>query len=143
MINVNTYHKYIAKLKIDIENWINTNDYKDWSWSEEISSLPLLLDKCLDIYDMDNIPSILKTKAEGVIEYAESDFDHLSEAILGNRGLADDLFIAALYLKESNEVYNISLDTEIINKVDYIISISKKMLGESTYHKCQVTYKNF
>ena len=140
MIDVKTYHEYITDLDENLKKWIKTKDSLKTDFSKEIAYLPLLLHTCLDIISTKDISEEIKNKAIGVIEYAKNDFDHLSEAILGNRGLIDDLFIAALVVIESSKS-GLEISKNTIDISNHIINISKKMLGESLYNKCFFTYK--
>ena len=143
MINSKTYHEYINKLSIDLKKWANTNEYNNSRFGKEITYLPKFLDICLNIYDNENTSSELRNRAESIIKYAESDFDHLSEAILGNVGLADDLFLAALFLNEVKDKSIFNFDDETLKKISHIMLISKDMLQINVYNKCLVTYKSF
>tara|TARA_Y100001970_G_C13753966_1_gene612380 strand:+ start:145 stop:576 length:432 start_codon:yes stop_codon:yes gene_type:complete len=143
MINTNTYHEYIEKLSQDLKKWIDTKEYNDTKWAREITFLPDFLDICLDIYDNKNTPPELKNKAESIIKYAESDFDHLSEAILGNAGLVDDLFIAALFLNEIKNNSTFNFDDKTIKNISHVLLVSKEMLSSSVYSICLKTYKSY
>ena len=143
MINTKTYHEYIEKLSQDLKKWINTKESNDTKWAREISFLPNFLDICLDIYDNKKTSLKIKNRAESIIKYAESDFDHLSEAILGNAGLVDDLFLAALFLNEikNDSIYN--FDDNTIKNISHVLLVSKEMLSSNVYNKCLITYKSF
>ena len=140
MFDVKTYHEYVTELDENLKKWIITKDSLKSEFTKEITYLPLLLHTCIDIISTKDISKEIKNKAIGAIEYAKNDFDHLSEAILGNRGLIDDLFIAALVVIESSKS-GLEINKHTIDISNHIINISKKMLGDNLYNKCFFTYK--
>ena len=104
MQNIDKYRSYINNL----ESELNSYNEKPKAGFEYLALFPKILNICVNIYTSKNlnITDSLRSKIKGTLEYAEADIDFLPEAIMGKRGLFDDLYIAILMILVDNGLEN-------------------------------------
>ncbi len=133
---------FYQKIRIQIRNWIESNQGKQTRWTEYILLAPDLFHLLCKLMIDPDVPSTKKLKVGATIAYFISPIDFLPEGLLGPIGYLDDIALTAYILNDIvNEVdpqiitRNWAGETEILLLIKTILINSDKMLGSGLWKK--------
>ncbi len=144
----NRENDFYRKLRVKINNWLQTNTGVNHEWREYILLAPDLFHLLTKLMLDDEVPSQKKIKLGAAIAYFISPIDLIPEGFFGPIGFLDDIAVTALVL---NDLLN-ELDPKIISRnwagekdilvlIKTIVANASNMLGSGLWSKLKKKFK--